>query len=174
MNVFFVLLLRSGHCYWVFSYLNIQKNSSLNISLYTKSYSLKKYLNTIMKYSQSSPYLHLGSGIWSSFSHFFNEIIHTIISFVNFLPMYLVKPTKIFCVQFENWQGPTVLYHLLPIIIYKNILAHILWMSNTDVVCVIVITIPLGGFAAVCNRPLCWHYDISPRPPPHLTQINPP
>ena len=34
-----------------FSYLNIQKNSSLNISLYTKSYSLKKYLNTIMKYS---------------------------------------------------------------------------------------------------------------------------
>ena len=59
--------------------------------------------------------------------------------------MYLVKPTKIFCVQFENWQGPTVLYHLLPIIIYKNILAHILWMSNTDVVCVIVITIPLGA-----------------------------
>ena len=114
-----------------------------------------------MKYSQSSPYLHLGSGIWSSFSHFFNEIIHTIISFVNFLPMYLVK---IFCVQFENWQGPTVLYHLLPIIIYKNILAHILWMSNTDVVCVIVITIPLGGFAAVCNRPLCWHYDVSPAP----------
>ena len=43
-----------------FSYLNIQKNSSLNISLYTKSYSLKKYLNTIMKYSQSSPYLHFG------------------------------------------------------------------------------------------------------------------
>ena len=43
-----------------FLYLNIQKNSSSNISLYTKSYSLKKNLNTIMKYSQSASYVDFG------------------------------------------------------------------------------------------------------------------
>ena len=150
-----------------FSYLNIQKNSSLNISLYTKSYSLKKYLNTIMKYSQSSTYLHFG--FWDLVIFFpFLQRNNTYSIFCK-LFAYLVKPNQIFCVGFENWQGPTVLYHLLPIIIYKNILAHILWMSNTDVVCVIVITIPLGGLCSCLQQAivLALRYIPPPAASPH-------